>query len=434
MIFGVFFALGVALSGYWIVTNPQRPLPDPTLYEGIGANLAAGNGFSFDRRPPFRPEVTRTPFLPVAIAALYTVLGRRPSAVLWMNAVCIGLALGMGYLVALKLFQDRRIAVWGTSIALLTPPVAGSANNILTEPVAMLQMTASAWLLLNWHARRDARQAPIIAAGMGLLLASLVLNRSSMMPVAIIAGAYIVFAALVGRWRSVMAWITAMTLCAALGIPVLVWSARNASLGLSFTPAPIGLYASRVFDMKRYREHLMTPAEKLPAVNKQYFRHWKRHYGPQELMALEQQNKVWFKNWSAAHPHQVLKSMPYRLIGLFSFFRSSIYPPWPGHRDRDMREIMRWISRTLWLLSALGLVLCWRDLPARWIWLGTVLPLVGVHLLTVCHSRYMFPLLPLLMPYGGVPLIWIVDRIRQRQHTSLLFKILPKGLWQGFIV
>ena len=43
---------------------------------------------------------------------------------------------------------------------------------------------------------------------------------------------------------------------------------------------------------------------------------------------------------------------------------------------------------------------------ARYIWLAPVCSLVVMHLPTVCHSRYMFPLLPLLMPYGGVTLVF----------------------------
>ena len=102
------FLATFALAGYWIVTNPQHPLPDPTLYEGIGANLATGNGYSFDETPPYRPELTRTPFLPFLISVLYLIIGRHSEAVLWMNAVWIGLAVALGYLLALRLFNNIR--------------------------------------------------------------------------------------------------------------------------------------------------------------------------------------------------------------------------------------------------------------------------------------------------------------------------------------
>jgi 4-amino-4-deoxy-L-arabinose transferase-like glycosyltransferase len=391
----VLFALTFGLSGYWIVANPQKPLPDPTLYEGIGANLAEGNGYSFDDSPPYRPELTRTPFVPV----------------LWMNAVFIGLAVSIAYLTARELFKDRKAALAGGIIAFLTPPVTGSANNILTEPSAMLLIAVIAKLLLTWPKMRQTRMGPLFAALLGLLLACLVLDRTSMTPVALIAATYITVSGLWGKWRSATAWISTVVLTATLGAPVLSWSKRNASLGLPFSPAPIGMYASRIFDMKRYKEHLLEPRQKLPAINKRYFLHWKRRYGPDELFKLEKENKEWFEKWYAEHSDRVWKSMPYRLIGLFSFFRNSIYPPWPHEKDQEMREKMRWVSRALWLLSIAGLALSWRNRQARWIWLGLVCPLVVVHMLTVCHSRYMFPLLPLLMPYGGVTIIWIWNKI-----------------------
>ncbi len=405
IIAAILFIAAFSRAGYWIVTNPQQPLPDPTLYEGIGANLAEGNGFSFDVAPPYRPEITRTPLLPLSIAMLYRFTGRNPEAVLWMNAVWVGLAVALGYLLAFRLFRNQWVALIGGLIALLTPPVTGIANNILTEPFAMVQLTLGAWLLMDWPERMKGRLAPLHAAVLGLWFSTIPLNRGALTPLVLAAGAFAVIVNLrEGRWRTKGAWANVLLFSVLLGTPVLGWSARNASVGLSFSPAPVGLYASRVFDMKRYREELLDPGQKLPAVNKRYFLHWKKHYGPDELKTLEHENRVWFENWRVDHEDRITRSMPARLLGLFSFFRNSIFPPWPGHRDHEMRQKMRWVARSLWLLSLAGMLLSWRNRTARYIWLVPVLGLIAVHLPTVCHSRYTFPLLPLLMPYGGVTL------------------------------
>lgn len=401
------FIAAFSRSGYWIVTNPQQPLPDPTLYEGIGANLAEGNGFTFDAVPPYRPEITRTPLLPLMIAILYQFTGRNPEAVLWMNAVWVGLAVGLGYLLAFRLFRNHWAALIGGLIALLTPPVTGSANNILTEPFAMVQLTLGAWLLMDWPARMKGRLAPVHAGVLGLWFSTIPLNRGALTPLVLVAGAFVVWESLrAGRWRTRGAWANAMIFAVLLGTPVLGWSARNASVGLSFSPAPVGLYASRVFDIKRYEEHLLDPGEQLPRVNRQYFLHWKKHYGPEKLMRLEQQNKEWFLAWKEQHGDRILRAMPWRLLGLFSFFRNSIFPPWPLEINEQMKEKMRWISRFLWSLSLLGLAVSWRNRWARYIWLVPVGTIIVMHLPTVCHSRYAFPLLPLLMPYGGVFLVF----------------------------
>jgi hypothetical protein len=266
----------------------------------------------------------------------------------------------------------------------------------------MLQVVVCVWFILDWPKRMERASAPFHAALLGLLLASVVLNRSSMTPAVLIAGAYIVIVNLRGRWRQPLVWVNVLLFSLLLGAPVLHWSARNASLGLSFSPAPIGMYASRVFDIKRHREYLLNPGERIPRVNKLYFLHWKRHYGPEELMELEARNKEWFEKWFEENSDRVISSAPYRFLALYSAFRNSIFPPWPIEKDRENREIMRWISRGLWTLSLLGLILCWNNRAARWIWLILVVPLTMVHLMTVCHERYVFPLLPLLMTYGGV--------------------------------
>jgi hypothetical protein len=170
------------------------------------------------------------------------------------------------------------------------------------------------------------------------------------------------------------------------------------------------MYASRVFDIKRYKEHVLEKGEEIPAVNKRYFLHWKKRYGPDQLKELEAENRLWFENWRVAHSDRIVKSLPHRLLGLFSYFRNSIYPPWPGHKDREMRGKMRILARSLWLLALIGLAITWKNRTARYIFIVPVLGLIAVHVPTVCHARYTFPILPLLMPYGGVTLfaVWRV--------------------------
>jgi hypothetical protein len=414
IIAAVFGAIAFCFCAGWILFNPQRPLPDPTLYEGIGANLAQGNGYSFDEKPPFRPELTRTPFLPFLISILYRITGRSPEAVLWMNGCLIALSCALAYLLALRLFNDRPQAVCGTSVLLLTPPFTGAANNILTEPPAMLLMVIIAGLLLDWKKRAHGSRALLHAGISGALLAALALNRTSMILMVLVAALYIVVVSLKGRFKNGAAWLTVAVFSITLGTPVLAWSARNASLGLPFTPAPIGLYASRVFDMKRYSDVLLDSGQKVPRVNRAYFMHWKKHYGPDKLKELEHENKVWFENWRAEHNDRILKSLPTRFIGLFSFFRTTIYPPWPASMDRAMREKMRVLSRILWVFATLGMLIAWRNRAARYLFIIPVLGILVVHLPSVCHERYVFPLFPIHMTYCGVTLLFLWRNIAQK--------------------
>ncbi len=185
------------------------------------------------------------------------------------------------------------------------------------------------------------------------------------------------------------------------------WSARNASVGLPFSPAPIGLFASRVFDMGRHSRHVLDRGQKRPEVNRLYFLHWKRHYGPKRLLQLEAKNKKWFMEWYDENSVRVLRSLPGRFLALFSSYRNSIYPSWPDAWGYTMERLLRGVSRTLWLCSFVGLLLIWHRRQARWVWLVCVIPLTVVHVFTVCHERYVFPLLPLLISYTGVMLVHI---------------------------
>jgi hypothetical protein len=407
IIAGVFFVAAFCFSGAWILFNPQQPLPDPTLYEGIGANLAAGNGYSFDVKPPYRPELTRTPFLPFLISLLYRAVGREPQAVLWMNAFLIACAAGLAYLLALKLFQNRAQALCGSVVLILTPPFTGSANNILTEPSAMLQMVVIAHLLLQWKTRVQDRHALFHAGILGAMLATLALNRTSMIIIVLAAAAYVVAIAFKDRFKSKSAWLTTGVFCALLGAPVLAWSARNASLGLPFSPAPIGLYASRVFDMNRYADELFDAGEKQPKVNRDYFLHWKRHYGPEQLKELEHKNKIWFEKWRTEHSDRIVSSFDERFVGLFSFFRTTIFPPWPGSSDHAMRAKMRIWSRALWVLALAGMLIAWKNRRARYLFIIPVLGILIIHLPTVCHERYVFPLFPIHLTFTGVTLVFL---------------------------
>jgi hypothetical protein len=276
---------------------------------------------------------------------------------------------------------------------------------MLTEAPAMLQVSLSAFLLLGWDGRRLSRAAPVHGALLGAVLASLVLNRTNFVPATLVAAAYVVARALAGRWRSPHAWLASIVFCVALGAPVLAWSARNASLGLPFSPAPVGAFASRVYDFGRYKEAVLDPGERLPRVNERYFAHWKRPAGPDELIALDRANREWLDAWLAKHPDRMLESAPTRLLGLFSDFRISVWPPWPAGYDRVMWPILAWVSRVLWLLSLAGFLLVFRKPAALSIWFVPVATVSIVHVLTVCNPRYVAPLLPLLMPYGGVAVV-----------------------------
>jgi hypothetical protein len=376
------------------------------LYEAIGANLAAGNGYSADVGPPFRPEITRTPVLPALIAATYSFTGRKPGVILWLNAVFVGAAVSMGYLVLLRLSGRPAAALTGAVLALLAPFIPGAAATINTEALAMLQVAAAALWLTRWQVVRARRHEIAEGAVFGLLLASLVLNRVNFLPAVLAAAVFVVVWTLRQRWRPRAAWLTALALGAGLSAPILLWAARNASVGLPFSPAPTGLYASRVHDLMRYREavfqgHPPPP----PGPNVRYFQNWRERYGPEALLRLEAQNKAWFRQFYTESGDRLLAATPARFVGLFSSSTVASYPIRDPEGLRFPGPLLRWASRGLWVLSLLGALALWRFPLARGLWFVPLLTLVPIHLGTVCASRYMTALMPLLFPYGGAALV-----------------------------
>lgn len=390
---------------------------DSVLYEAVGANLAAGHGYSADFGPPYRPEITRTPFVPAMVAAVYSVTGRNPRAIIWLNALLVSASVSLGYLTMRRLSGDEDAARAGGMIALLCPFIPGAAVTINTEAPAMLQVIGAAFLLTKW-VDGGVEVSTRRSLALGLLLASLVLNRVNLLPAVTVAAGYWVWRSLRGRLASLSAWSAALAFSASLIAPTILWSARNASIGLKFSPAPIGVYASRVHDAMRYREVIFAGAPPPPpAPNVRFFQNWKWRYGPEELMQLEGENEAWFREVSREKGDRLLAAMPTRLAGLFSSSTVSTYPVRDPEGIGFPASLLRWVSRGLWVLSLLGLVSLWEESRARWVWLVPVLTLVPIHLLTVCTSRYMTGLMPFLLPYGGAAIVWAARKVPFRRFA-----------------
>jgi 4-amino-4-deoxy-L-arabinose transferase-like glycosyltransferase len=407
-----------ALSSYWVLTNSRfQPgnQPDAALCERIAANLAAGNGFSYDVRPPYRPEVTRSPFLPYLAAGCYALFGRDVRIAFWLNVAMIAAAVALSYRVARRLFGDERAALAGAWFACLAPQVSGAAPAFLTEAPAMLQVVLGLHLLVGWRGRVGRRIAPLWAAGLGLVLASLMLNRPNFLLPVLVAAAWTCLVALrrgPGRGRGLL---LAAVLCATLGGPVLGWSARNASLGLAFSPMASGSGAGLVYEVGRYRERLLDPGEKLPVSHQRYYSHFRQPLGPDELARLDADSRRWFSTFADERWPRLLRLLPERLARLFGNELVSVYnQPWPNDLDAVLMPIVKWLSRALWLLSAAGACLLRSRREALFVWLVLVGSLAVFHGLTICNPRFVTPLLPVTMPYAGAAVVLAGRRIAAR--------------------
>lgn len=405
----VLAVVSFALSALWLVCWPNTYMgSDATLYEGISANLAAGHGYTYDLAEPFRPEITTRPFLAYLGGALYWLFGRHPQVLYWFNALWIAGAVALSHRLARRLFDDERAAWIGGWIVCLAPQVSGAAPSFLTEASAMFQVVAGAYLLVCWEERRNAKGlGPILwAAGTGLLLASLMLSRPNF-TLAILAGSvWFGLTALRGRWSQWSGWLACVAFGAALGAPVLGWSARNASLGLGFTPVGAGAGVSYVLETERFRAGILEPRERIPASNKRYWERPKNRLGPEALVAIDQENLAWFKKLWARRHWAIIAATPRRLLHLFSNPNANAYrQAWSVQIEWLVKPLMTGYARTLWLLTAVGALALGGRPVARRLWMVTLGGMVIFHALTVCNPRYLTAVIPLLGPYAAVGLL-----------------------------
>ncbi|MCX6032004.1 MAG: hypothetical protein NT169_22250 [Chloroflexi bacterium] len=271
LILAVAILLRVALALTLGDTTP--PGKDETSYFTLGARVAAGHGFTFDRPwYPFTPAETPTAhwsFLyALIVAAVYTVAGPHPLAVRLVSAVLSGLLLPwLTYRLAVRVTAVRVTAVRGqgsgdrgqesearSSASCLLPPASCllSPASCLLPPVlaaalaavypyfilygAMIQteafyICALLWslertLALEWQIANGKRQTANLQSAirnlqstilLGLSLGIATLFRQSVLPWVAVLFAWLLYAGWrAGRLRQMIVAVSASTLALAL--------------------------------------------------------------------------------------------------------------------------------------------------------------------------------------------------------------------------
>ena len=95
-----------ALLFVLVLPHPERWIrADSGDYLRLGANLAAGAGFSKAEAPPFGPETARTPVYPLFLAGLRILFGPSLVPVALAQILISAAACGLTYLLGLRLFS-----------------------------------------------------------------------------------------------------------------------------------------------------------------------------------------------------------------------------------------------------------------------------------------------------------------------------------------
>ncbi|MEQ1727852.1 MAG: hypothetical protein ABL982_05680 [Vicinamibacterales bacterium] len=223
---------GAVLLRVW--PDPARFMdqPDSTEYVTLASNLLDGHGFTLSTRPPYEPDVRRTPVYPAVLAAVFAVAGRSPR-----TGALANLAIWCATLVVIALGLRRwgtRAAVWACAWLAVDITSLVYHHLVLTETLFALLVSGVVSVL----ALRPRRRSTVLLAG--VLLGAATLCR----PIAVLLGPALL------PWFGWRVWRDGLEPRAALrdyvvlnvvnGVIVLAWVARNLAMAGVMTLSVVG--------------------------------------------------------------------------------------------------------------------------------------------------------------------------------------------------
>lgn len=216
--------LGLALRLAVVAALPRGLEGDASQYAILASNVAAGQGFSAAVRPPFPPDVTRTPGY---VAFVLPAVGFFPDPAPVIYALQILADLGTVALLYLLAGPSPRRAALAAALYALHPLAAAAAGQALPDTLANL-------LLVLWLGLRARPVGGLVAAGLAM-------TKPALLPFTLVAQA-------LANRRG-----------AALLLLLLVpWALRN--LHVSGSPAPAGFGATLWYGIAR-EAHLTAEGE-----------------------------------------------------------------------------------------------------------------------------------------------------------------------------
>jgi hypothetical protein len=212
-------ALALRIGAILAIDDPQQ-VPrsaeesDAPTYYVIADNIVSGNGYAYGEDLP--PTAKRTPGYPLFIASVFKVFGRDFNRVRYSQAAIDVLTAYLVFLLAVLLFGSRAVGLLSTLAYALYPPAILSTTYILTETLYtffLVFFAVTAVLALKGRGR------PLyLVSGIALGLSSLIRPGLLFLPAALFV------IALITRRR---AWTGFLILALAFVVTLLPWVIRN---------------------------------------------------------------------------------------------------------------------------------------------------------------------------------------------------------------
>ncbi len=227
-------ALAVAVRVAVVLATPHFvPQTDAADYDRLAVSLAQHGTFPSSTFAP-GPTAFRPPLFPIALAAVYKVVGVGSTATRWEAGRLLEAGLGaitvvLIGLIALRLW-GRRVALVSSAIAAVYPPLVLVGSSLMTESLFIPLVLVA---VLSALKARDSAPGWRWAVASGVLIGLAALTRGNGIAIALPLG-FLVWSRR-PRW-SRHAFATPLILLAAAVLTLVPWTIRNAGVFGEFVP------------------------------------------------------------------------------------------------------------------------------------------------------------------------------------------------------
>jgi 4-amino-4-deoxy-L-arabinose transferase-like glycosyltransferase len=171
--------------------NSDRIVPgtDSPQYDLMARQLVADRGLTLQPSPPYAPTLYREPLYPLLAAAVYKLTDFNVDAVMFLQAVLLGLSAGLAAINAASLLGPTLGLLAGALFG-LNSEVAHYAHWLLTEIPFTFVILLTLALALRWFERRE--PLDLLLAGMTLGLGLLVRTIAGVFVLPLLVGVALV--------------------------------------------------------------------------------------------------------------------------------------------------------------------------------------------------------------------------------------------------
>jgi len=192
---------------------------DARGYHWLAVNLIERGVFSMNTQPPFRSDDVRAPLYPLFVAALYFITGPNPRTVALTQAMLDSVTAAVTFRLGQRV-AGRRAGLWAALLYAFHPASWRFCNELLTEILFGLLLTASLWMFARYILSGRNRAA----LGCGLLSGASILCKPNVQFLPLVLLGILIHGLYTGRRAG---WQGAVIVTVTIGLMMFPWMVRN---------------------------------------------------------------------------------------------------------------------------------------------------------------------------------------------------------------